>query len=219
MDFRLKHPFTMLLSGPSMSGKTTLVYSLLNTFTLSTNIDKTIENIRIIWVSREKPNTPSSISSLISHFSTLTSALKLIEEKSADVIVIDDLMAELSNDVRLSNLFTRDSHHKQISCILLTQNLFYKSQVYRTVSLNAKYIVLTKTVRDLTQIELLGRQLFPKNQNLFLEAYKYATVKPYGYLLLDLTQETPESLRLRSDTFASIEKSAISPTVYQFENV
>jgi len=177
MDFRLKHPFSMLVVGPSMSGKTTLVNSLLQTFNKSSDMSKM--NISILWVCREPP-TSSVVG--IEHCASLSIAMKKITEKLYDVIVIDDLMSELANDVRLSNLFTRDSHHKRISCIVLTQNLFYKSNVYRTMSLNAKYIVLTKTVRDLTQIESLGRQLFPKYQNLFLEAYRIATAEPFGYL-------------------------------------
>ncbi len=40
------------------------------------------------------------------------------------IVVLDDLMSECSKDQRVSDLFTRGSHHKGISVFYLTQNLF-----------------------------------------------------------------------------------------------
>lgn len=55
-----------------------------------------------------------------------------------------------------------------------------------------------KNPRDRSQITHLARQM----QNKILqEAFEDATATPYGYLLLDLRQETPEDLRLRTYIF------------------
>ena len=48
------------------------------------------------------------------------------------------------------------------------------------------------------QIEALGRQMYPRNASLFLDAFRIATREAYGYLFLDFRSTTPESLRVRS---------------------
>ena len=45
----------------------------------------------------------------------------------------------------------------------------------------------------------LAKQMYPKNTNFFMDAYSKATEKAHGYLLIDLEQNTPECLRLRSN--------------------
>lgn len=53
-----------------------------------------------------------------------------------------------------------------------------------------------KNPRDKQQINTLARQISPENSRFICEAFKDATDKPYGYLLLDLHQTTPESFRV-----------------------
>ena len=43
--------------------------------------------------------------------------------------------------------------------------------------------------------------MFPGQTHYVTEAYKSATEKPHGYLLFDLTQDTPDNLRLRTNIF------------------
>jgi len=57
-----------------------------------------------------------------------------------------------------------------------------------------------KNPSDRLQIKNLGRQLFPGSKH-FEESFADATSKPYGYLLIDLTQTTPDNMRLRSNIF------------------
>ena len=57
----------------------------------------------------------------------------------------------LLNDVyskQVCDLFTKGSHQRNISVILLTQNLFHQGRYCRDISLNSKYLVLLKNVRD-----------------------------------------------------------------------
>ena len=48
------------------------------------------------------------------------------------LLVLDDLMSESGDDVE--KIFTKFSHHRNISIIYLSQNLFYKSKQNRTIS-------------------------------------------------------------------------------------
>ena len=105
-------------------------------------------------------------------------------------------MHEANNDI----LFTRGCHHWNISVINIVQNIFYKG--LRTSRINAEYLVLMKNPSDRLQVQTLARQLFPHNSKYLLEAYNDATEKPFSYLLIDLTQATPEKFRIRANIFS-----------------
>ena len=59
-------------------------------------------------------------------------------------------------------------------------------------------MILFKNVRDATQVQCLARQMFPKKSEAMMQGYKDATGKPYGYLLVDLTQPMDDRYRLRT---------------------
>jgi hypothetical protein len=108
-------------------------------------------------------------------------------------------MTEANDSV--SNIFTKVSHHRNVSVIYLSKNLFHKSKQNRTLSLNAPYIVLFKNPRDAVQVATLARQMHPGRGKFLAEAFKDATDKPYGYLLIDLKPDTEEKYRIRTNIF------------------
>ena len=48
----------------------------------------------------------------------------LINPSIRNLVVIDDLMHELSNDQRMTNLFTKGCHHRNLSVIFISQKKF-----------------------------------------------------------------------------------------------
>ena len=54
------------------------------------------------------------------------------------------------------------------------------------------------------QIMCLGKQMYPNASCGFLQAYKSATERPYGYLLLVLRGTTSDHLRLRGCCFGEM---------------
>ena len=104
-------------------------------------------------------------------------------------------------DERVSQIFTRVSHHKSLSVVFLTQNLFYGSKQNRTISLNAHYLILFKNARDATQISHLAAQMYPGKSKYMIESYRDATAAPFSYLLVDLKPDTDDKVRLRSNIF------------------
>jgi len=64
------------------------------------------------------------------------------------LLVINDLMQETNETV--ANLFTKGSHHRNVSVVYLAQNFFPKNKFVRTMSLNARYMVFFKNSRDAT---------------------------------------------------------------------
>ena len=113
------------------------------------------------------------------------------------LVILDDLMSQIGTDIE--TVFTRKSHHRDISILILVQNTFPKS--FRTISLNAHYIVVFKQPRDMSQIMYLARQFSPKNVKYVTDSFYKATQEPYGYLVFDFRQETPDVLRLRTKIF------------------
>ena len=107
-------------------------------------------------------------------------------------------MSEIGNDKRITNLFTKGSHHKNLSVILLLQNLFYNGKETRNISLNTHYIVLFKNPRDNTIVTSLAKQMYPGNVKYLQEAFNDATKEPYHYLFLDLKPYTNETYRVRT---------------------
>jgi hypothetical protein len=99
------------------------------------------------------------------------------------------------------DLFTKISHHRNISVILITQNLFHQGKFFRDISLNAKHIVVFENVRDREQFSHLARQVLPHDSKGLSDAYLNATEEPLGYLVLDLSQDTNDRLRFRTCIF------------------
>ena len=128
----------------------------------------------------------------------------MTDAHDSSMVILDDLISQCSNDQRVVDLFTRGSHHRGITVLLLTQNLFPPGKLSRTLSLNAHYMLIFRNPGDSLGIATLARtQMYPKNVDYLLdqESYNDATKRPYGYLLLDLHQLTPESMRLRTNIF------------------
>ena len=124
-----------------------------------------------------------------------------LNKDSAKILIIDDFSNEKQDIAKITQMFTRVSHHCNISIFFMTQNMYEKG--IRTISLNSHYLVLFKNLRDSLQIKMISRQIFPENSSFLLDAYNDATAKPYGYLIIDLTQKCHDLLRVRSNILPS----------------
>jgi hypothetical protein len=198
-----KQPFTCIVSGPTGSGKSTFCIELLqNLESLCTerNFDG-----GIIGCYSERTAVPSQ------HLATLKRNIQFHEWEPANfnnaqgrptLIILDDLLNEVYlKDVSL--LFTKGSHYRNISVILITQNLFHQGRNARDISLNAKCLVILKNVRDKNQFTYRARQVFPEDSDGLYKAYQDATQRLHGYLVVDLSQDTHDRLRFRTNIFPS----------------
>lgn len=191
----LKHPFTMLVAGSTGSGKTWLVREILSNYDKISCLNR---SIRVLWCYGIHQKAYDE------DLATDTATVQYNEgvpdsAESYDVIVMDDLQAKAGNDERVSDLFTRYSHHRNVSVILILQNIFHQAKMMRTVSLNSHYLILLSSRRDQSQVRRLGSQLYPGAGPFFHSAYKSALSRDYGYLLIDLTPTTEEKYRLRTN--------------------
>ena len=115
--------------------------------------------------------------------------------------IFDDVINEVSSNSMVSKLFTRGRSHLGCSLVFMLQNVFPKGTQSRTISINAQYQVLFRNPRDSLQISIFARRLYPHNSEDFLEIYKRATQRPYGYLFCCFTQSCPDEIRYRTNIF------------------
>ena len=64
------------------------------------------------------------------------------------ILVLDDLMDEGSGDKRVLDLFTKHSHHQNVTVLYLCQDMFPVGKYAKSISRNAHYIVAFKNPRD-----------------------------------------------------------------------
>ena len=193
-DPRLKHPFTSMVVGPTQCGKTNLLLSLIEW------ADDVIEPPPecFIWCYDKFPPNADDIDKEIEFVDGLPDMNGLLDDSKRALIVIEDLILETVHSV--SKLFTKGSHHRNVSVIYVNQNLFVKSKENRTISLNTHYFVFFKNPRDASQIACLGRQIYPNDVNHFNEAFDDATQQRHNYLLIDC-KPTPDECSLRASVF------------------
>ena len=124
----------------------------------------------------------------------------LFDRNVNNLIILDDMMDEATQDKRVSQLFTRGRHD-----IYLTQNLFHKNR--REISLNSNYMVIFKNPRDKTQFTNLVKQFMPRKYIFLLWALEDATKLPRSYLLLNMRPETYNKLQFRAEVFSDVKLS------------
>jgi hypothetical protein len=98
-----------------------------------------------------------------------------LEVSERNLIVLNDLVAQSDKDKRTADLFTKGSHHQNLSVIYIVQNIFHQGKEMRNVSLNAHYIMLFKSPRDKQQISMLARQINTGIMQKFMRSYEHAT--------------------------------------------
>ena len=199
-DLKFEHPFTMLVAGPTGSGKTELIRQIIE------NNRHTIYNLegnpKVLWcygIYQKIYDVP--IPNVTIEYYEGLPLEEYLKKYKYDIVVIDDLMTDIKKDGEVEKLYTRCSHHAGISMIFTVQNLF--TNYIRTISLNCHYIILTKNPRDKSQIDHIGRQVFGKGKLSYLrEVYDDATSTRYGYLIIDTSnnlEDDEQEYRLRTN--------------------
>lgn len=191
-DIFLKHPFTMIVCGPTGCGKTTWLKKLLNSreFVSKPSVKK------VYYFYGEWQDAYREMKDVVFIQGLPDDISSLIDSKEPVWIVIDDLMNESFNSKLVSELFTKSSHHRSISVILVTQNFFAKGKESRNISLNTHYMVLFKNPRDKSTSFTIGRQIFPSSVKKFAAIVGDATKNAHSYIFIDLRSETPDEVRL-----------------------
>jgi len=195
LNFSLKEGSSMLVCGPTMSGKSTFVHALLSDRRIFSKRPK-----RVYWFHGQETEELKSKKGYVIK-EGLPESFDYIPPNS--VIILDDLMAEAKDHAGVTKLFTKLVHHKKLFVINITQNFFLNSKETRTRRLNTQYIVLFKNPSDASQVHVIGRQMYPQNPLFLADINAKVTKQPHSYIFIDLRQETPDDMRIRSRVLPS----------------
>ena len=86
-----------------------------------------------------------------------------INARYNNIIIPDDLMAEATDSPVVSRLFTQ-GRHRNVSVILLLQNMFSKGKYNTDISRNAQFLALFRSPSDRKQIGIIAERMFDKNR-------------------------------------------------------
>ena len=212
-----RHPFTMVVSGSTGSGKTVWVMRLISHLNSviengENEGERAIEtllycygalNSNVMELKRRESIADGKNDVKILTHSGVPAEEQIRKEAGPRrklLLVLDDLMVS-AKSAFLDTLFTLGSHNWGVSVVLVTQHLFGKE--LRIARNNAHYIVLLRNPAGALQIRMIASQLFPGKLAYFMEAYADATAQPYSYILIDMHPKTDAHMRLKSCIFPS----------------
>jgi hypothetical protein len=199
-DLQLHLPFSLIISGPSSSGKSSFLIKL---------IDQSKELINpppksILYCYGEYSSIiPILQRAGISVYSGVPPEEIIRKQEKPALIILDDLLYSI-DERYLSELTTKKSHHQNFGFVFVTQNLFEKK--IKVARQNSMYLVLMRSPNSALAIRNLGVQLFPRQLDFFLDSYREATKDPYSYLFVDLHPSSDSTLRLRTNIFKDEDK-------------
>ena len=103
------------------------------------------------------------------------------------LVCFDDYEQEIIDNISFyKEIWTIISHHFNVTPIAVLHNLFAKQ--LRTISLNTHRVILTKSLRDSSQISFLSRQCYPHIKNFLPAVYQHCiTLQDYPYLIMNFT--------------------------------
>lgn len=202
-DFRFQNPCSLMLSGPTQSGKTTFLLNLLR------NVDHLFQepsckgNVIYFYREMQKQLEIFKKEGLVHQWFPYLPSTDLIDELTAahletgSMIIIDDFQQHVTEDT--VEIFTNKCHHRNAVVVFMAQNLFCPRPGFRTISLNSNYILLFKNPRDASQIICFAKQFASGSVRWVIKAHKEATRNAHSYMLFDLHQRSPDWARVRSN--------------------
>jgi hypothetical protein len=189
----------MIIAGPTQAGKTHLTKNLI--IRRNEIISPPIE--KVVYCYAEE--LPEVFDELSHHVPDIAFHKGLPEDygdedRTPHLYILDDLMLEASKCKDVLTTFIRGSHHKNCSVIMLVQNPYHDGLC--TLSRNCKYKIFFKNPTDTTSIKIQGQNMNGGYKNKYVEeSFKDAVSVPRGYLLIDLSQEQDDNVRLRNNIF------------------
>ena len=111
------------------------------------------------------------------------SGLEMTKNLSNCLLIFDDSCEEIFNEKEFVEIAT-SGRHRKLHVISVKHNLFHQNKWSKTIDLNTTHIIFFKLIRDIQQIEYLGKQL--NCLQLIKDAYKLATAEPFEHLMIDL---------------------------------
>ena len=216
-DLRLKDNFKLFIAGPSGKqitknhnffltllspgcGKTTLIKNIIENITTFTSSPPN----KVVYFYTEWQNKFDIMKASfgVEFIEDNDNMLNFIKDLNTSAFVIFDDMMNSDNLKSVAQIFTVHGRHLNLSLAFLSQKLFNNNEHFRQISQNSDYMCVFKNPRNSLDIRNLSNQITPKS-NALSHIYQKATVKPYSYIFINLTQEAVPQLKFINNIFSS----------------
>ena len=179
---KLQKPFRAIVAGGSGSGKSCFVQKLIEQNHFSSDFDL----IKYVYPDYlDESPMDMNTDQIIEYTPGLPTCHSLASIDKNTLVILDDLMLEVANCADIARFFSVIARKKNISVIMIVQNIFMQGKHFRNIRLNATHIILFKfyagldtnyrIIRDLGLTESVTKGLMDKVYS-----------KPFSYILLDL---------------------------------
>ena len=210
-SFKFILPCRIILSGPSMSGKSQMILNIMKNYDnfFSEHVDYCIyfypeqeglDESRQAYIKQLKEHIPDLIT--VEGFPAMNRITRLAGKK---MLLLDDMFHQLADNLDFVNLCTIGSHHGDISFFLTTQNMYWPSRHRLTIVRNCTDLILWQGILDKSQMYTLGRQLFEDRHFLvscfewLKKRYKHQYKRALWIDLNCLNHEMQDCMRVRAN--------------------
>jgi hypothetical protein len=92
---------------------------------------------------------------------------------------------------QVAQLSIREIHHSNSNLIVIVQRLYVSNHDYRVLMDQMTNVILFRLTKGFTTLNRFITDVFPNHcRDYFWSAYNQSTAEPYGYLMIDLSNET-----------------------------
>jgi hypothetical protein len=203
VDTKLKFCTSVVVFGPTNSGKTELILSILHPDKQEAVFGEKIKYIFYIYTIWQKAYDRLLIQTpdvkFIQSFGEIPSDLR-----DKQVVVWDDVFLKFQTDRKARNeiqdVFFRLSHHRNMINIVIFQSLH--GHGLRNCVLNAQYLIYFPVKSDLRILDYVSRSMYPGDKSSFLRmALEDASKDKFGYILVDRTSTQDPRYTVRNFIF------------------
>lgn len=178
VDDFIARPFRIIVAGASGAGKTEIVKKMVK------EIRNDFESIHYCYPDY-LTDIPTEFDADVHYHPGIFTTRELSSVKDHSLLIIDDLMVEASSSSDINKLFTVIGRKRNISVILLVQNLYQQGKHFRNIRLNATGFILFKFRAafdvNLRLLKDLGLKATIKRSHL-----EGALSRKYSYLFVDI---------------------------------
>ena len=173
-DIKLEKPFRLIIAGGSGCGKSMFCKQLVDQNFFQSKFDRIIYNYPDYL-----DETDIEFKSIVEYRPGLVDQTFLSSLSKNTLLIIDDLALEVSKSVAVNNLFAVEGRKRNISVILITQNVYQRGEYFRNIRLNATGFVLFKFFSAFNVNKRLmrdfGLKIIPDKlmDKIYKERYKY----------------------------------------------
>jgi ABC-type Mn2+/Zn2+ transport system ATPase subunit len=154
----IQHPTTMILAGPTGSGKSTYVRNLLKNQLIQPEPKHIVLFYGCMQEIYESMLDEGLVHETHKGLHDLDEVYRNVEKSTGTLFIIDDLMLDATRSKTMCDLVIRGSHHDNLTLIIVYHNLLPQERYSRTIAMNAQYMVVFYNFKTPKQFERVVRE-------------------------------------------------------------